>query len=453
MMPQPRTLKTIRPSLRSAAVAALLSVFAGTVLPGFPAAAQQDATHDRVQELNRSGNWDEAARLAQSFLAEGAQKPSAQRCLVLSDLAYAQTRLHKSAEALETLASFDRECKSLPTHLSWVYAEIARLRSELSAQPGLMKAKPGPTLAREDNFWQTAAPSTLQLNADALRRHADLCARTGADACLVVYKGKIVQELYGAGYKAPMYAMSSTKSITGLLVGALLDDGKIKSVDEPVCNYVREWCAGEKGKVTLRHLLSMTSGLPRLRDESVGLVADKNSFVINQMLATEPGAAWAYSNEGVQLLSPIIDRAAGEPAQDYARRRLFEPLGMTATHLHLDAKGHAWTYADMETTARDFARIGLLMLNKGVWQGRRVLSESWVEQSTRPSQTLKPRYGLLWWLFDDPKGYAALGYLDTNLYVFPGQELVVVRMQSKPLARQPDYEPEALAIFKQLAGK
>jgi CubicO group peptidase (beta-lactamase class C family) len=107
----------------------------------------------------------------------------------------------------------------------------------------------------------------------------------------------------------------------------------------------------------------------------------------------------------------------------------------------------------METTPRDFARLGVLMLNKGEWRGRRVLSRSWVEQSTRPSQTLNPNYGLLWWLLDDPKGYAALGHLDTNLYVFPDRELLVVRMQSEPLTPQPSYHSEALAIFKQLTDK
>ena len=449
----PRTRTTNRHCLRGAALAALLSALACAALLAPAAAAQQDSPLARMLELNRSGRWDEAARLAQEFLAAGARKPVAQRCEALYDLAYAQTRLGRSAEALGTLASFHKECKRLPPSLSWISGETARLRSELSGKSAPTTPKPEPTPARDDDFWQTAVPAALGLNTEALKRHADLCLRTGADACLVVYKGKIVQELYGARYRTPMMAMSSTKSVTGLLVGALLEDGKIKSVDEPVCNYVREWCAGAKGKVTLRHLLSMTSGLPRLRGESVGFVSDKNSFVVNRPLAAEPGSAWAYSNEGVQLLSPVIDKAAGEPAQDYARRRLFEPLGMSETRLHLDEKKHAWTYADMETTPRDFARLGVLMLNKGVWRGRRVLSESWVEQSTRPSQQLNPGYGLLWWLIDDPKGYAALGHLDTNLYVFPAQELIVVRMQSKPLDPQPPYQPEALAIFKQLTGQ
>ncbi len=102
----------------------------------------------------------------------------------------------------------------------------------------------------------------------------------------------------------------------------LIADGKIKSVDAPVCSSISEWCAGNKAKVTLRHLLTMTSGLPRMFEEGVGYVSDKNLFVINLPLAAEPGKAWAYSNEGVQLLSPILDKAAGEPIQDYARKRL-----------------------------------------------------------------------------------------------------------------------------------
>ena len=452
-MPCPRTPISTARNVRAAALAALLSACgaAAWLTPG--AAARQDPTLTKVLELNRSGKWDEAARVAEGFLAAGARKPVAQRCEALHGLAYAQTRLGMTAEGVGTLASFDRECRNLPQHLRWITAETDKLRPQLySVRPEPFPPRPQPPVVREDNFWQTADPATLGLNVDALKRHATLCLRTGADACLVVYKGRIVQELYGRGYTSPLMAMSSTKSVTGLLVGALIDDGKIKSADEPVCNYVGEWCEGLKGRVTLRHLLTMTSGLPRLEGrQSVGFVGDKNPYVIGQPLAAEPGSAWAYSNEGVQLLSPVIDRAAGEPAEDFARRRLFEPLGMNATRLHLDEKGHAWTYAAMETTPRDFARLGVLMLDGGVWRGRRVLSESWVAESTKPSQKLNPNYGLLWWLI--PSGYAALGNLDTNLYVFPAQELIVARMQSKPLDPQPPYHEEALAIFKQLTAR
>jgi hypothetical protein len=407
-------------------------------------AAHQDGILDKMMELNRKGEWEQAARLAQTFLISSDPKSPMQRCQAYYELAYAQTRLRRSEEAQDTLRIYDKECGERDGS-NYMSANVTRLRAELTAKPQ--------PLGLDDSFWQTVKPSTLGMNVQALNLHGDLCTRTGADTCLVVYKGKIVQERYYRSYQAPAMAMSSTKSITGILVGMLIDDGKIKSIDEPVCTYIEEWCAGQKGKVRLRHLLTMTSGLPRMFSEGVSSVGDKNPFVINLALATEPGTVWAYSNEGVQLLSPILDKAAGEPLQDYARKRLFEPLGMRGTRLHLDERGHAWTYADMETTPRDFARIGLLMLNKGVWQGKRIVSESWVKQLTTPSQILNPHYGLLWWLFDNPKGYAALGYLDTNLYIFPEKDLIVVRMQSKPLAQQQPYEDEALTLFNQLTQK
>lgn len=405
------------------------------------AAAQEAAPLTQMVELNRSGRWEQAAQLAQRFLDANAEKSNDERCEAYYHLAYAQVRLGLTERAQAGLVTYERQCRGVaPSH--WLPREVARLREELAPR----KASP----VRDDGFWRAGDPATLGVDVPALESHRRLCERTGADACLVVRRGRIVQEVYSARYRVPMYAMSSTKSITGLLVGMLIDDGKIVGVDEPVCAYIPEWCRGGRGKVTLRHLLTMTSGLPRMFDEGVASTNDKNRFVIGLSPSKEPGTAWAYSNEGVQLLSPILDKAAGEPIQEYARKRLFEPLGMRDTRLHLDGKGHAWTYADMETTPRDLARIGLLMLNKGVWQGRRILSEAWVEQSTRRSQEFQTDYGLLWWLYANPKGYAALGHLNTNLYVFPEQELVVVRMQSKPLDQQSPYGPEALRLFGQL---
>jgi CubicO group peptidase (beta-lactamase class C family) len=126
---------------------------------------------------------------------------------------------------------------------------------------------------------------------------------------------------------------------------------------------------------------------------------------------------------------------------------------MDDTRLRLDGKGHAWTYADAETTLRDFARLGELMRNKGRWGGEQVVPEAWVDSSTRPCP-LNSTYGYLWWLFDNPKGFAARGYLDTHCYVFPDLELVVARIQARPyLFTTETYEPKALNLFKQFVRK
>jgi CubicO group peptidase (beta-lactamase class C family) len=141
------------------------------------------------------------------------------------------------------------------------------------------------------------------------------------------------------------------------------------------------------------------------------------------------------------------------PLQDFAKDRLFRPLGMDETGLQVDGKGHAWTYADAQTSLRDFARLGELMRNKGRWRGRKVVPEAWVDASTQPCSR-NPGYGYLWWLVGDPNGFAALGYLNTNCFVFPKLELVVARIQSRPyLFATEQYEPKALSLFKRIVPK
>jgi CubicO group peptidase (beta-lactamase class C family) len=311
-----------------------------------------------------------------------------------------------------------------------------------------------------DGFWKKAEPEKMGLDARALERHREHAQRSGADAVLVVYKGRIVSEWYSARYKEPIVTMSSVKSWTGLLVGMLIEDGKIKSVDDPVSDYLPEWKEGAKAKVTVRHLLTMTSGLKRRLgtepgpDQSVGFApTDKNDFVLKLPLTYKPGERWEYSNEGVQLLSPLLDKAAGRPIQEYARDRLFKPVGMSPrTRLKETAQGHAWTYADAETTLRDFARIGVLMLNKGRWGDTQVVPEKWVSESTRPcphKTSFGTSYGYLWWLLDDPPGFATKGYRDTNCYVFPSLDLVVARMQNTP-GPEGVYEPAGLKLIKEI---
>jgi CubicO group peptidase (beta-lactamase class C family) len=329
----------------------------------------------------------------------------------------------------------------------------------LMAGPALVDARAQAPRPKVD--WEVVDPKTSGLDIEVIEAYRVLRERSRADACLVAHKGKIILEWYGPNYKLPITTMSSMKSWTGLLVGMLIADGKIKDVDQPVSDFLPEWGEGEKAKVTLRHLLTMTSGLKQRKgrepgpDQSVGFVGDKNAFVIGLPLSEAPGKTWSYSNEGVQLLSPILEKAAGVPLQDYAQTRLFEPLGMTMTRLKLDQKGHPWTYADAETSLRDFAKIGQLMLQGGKWGGRQIVPESWVSDSTQACPQY-PFYGYLWWLkIDGSKGFATRGYRDTDCYVLPEQSLVVARMQNNQPAdgAAPYSIKEAATMFRNMVKK
>ncbi len=288
----------------------------------------------------------------------------------------------REKEFSEQIAARKKELSQLNTKAATIRALAMAERNSGEKELSELKTKAAAWHdALGDGFWKKADPATLGLDPRAVERHRDHAQRSGADAVLVVYKGRIVSEWYAARYKEPIYTMSSVKSWTGLLVGMLIADGKIKSVDDKVSDYLPEWKEGEKAKVTVRHLLTMTSGLKRRLgkdpgpDQSVGYAEpmDKNDFVRKLPLTFTPGERWDYSNEGVQLLSPLLDKAAGRPIQEYARDRLFKPVGMSRTRLKETAKGHAWTYADAETTLRDFARIGVLMLNKGRWGDTQVV--------------------------------------------------------------------------------
>jgi CubicO group peptidase (beta-lactamase class C family) len=405
-----------------------------------------------ARDANRRGKYDEATRYARAAIGRRELGPEA-LCPAWLNVFYAAHRTGDKAAAAAAVRSFDEAAARLPAD-DPVLIEMIELKQALGLGGGVAPPVVAPTPAEGDGFWQSADPAALGLDPAAIKEHLELAKASGADGVLVAYRGKVVSEWYSPRYRTPAATMSSVKSITGLLAGLLIADGKL-ALDDPVSRFVPGWAERRRGRVTVRHLLTMTSGLSQFRapGQGVAVADDKNAYVVGLEPTSEPGSRWDYSNEGVQLLSPILEKAAGVPLQDYARDRLFRPLGMEETRLRLDAKGHAWTYADAETSLRDFARLGEMMRNKGHWRGRPIVPAAWVDASTRPCPQ-NARYGYLWWLITEPKGFAARGYLDTNCYVFPGLELVVARVQARPylFATEP-YEPKALALFKKIVRK
>jgi CubicO group peptidase (beta-lactamase class C family) len=268
------------------------------------------------------------------------------------------------------------------------------------------------------------------------------CQSSKADEILLLHNGTPIchwqnphcDSLY-------MGTASMVKSWTGLLLGSMIDRGLIGSVEDPVCQYLPEWKPGCENGVRIRHLLSMSGGLNRRGARGVLSKGDMNAYVLQLKPDTLPDIRFSYSNESVQLLGILMEKAAGKPADQLFREYLFEPLGMDSTSLMRDSAGNFVAYGGCRTTMQDAAQVGLLMLNKGRHNDRQIVPAAWVERSVSPSEKA-PYYGYLWWLDYQSahKNFAATGDLGQMTIVFPELGLVFLRRQNC------DTSPESIAM-------
>jgi CubicO group peptidase (beta-lactamase class C family) len=231
--------------------------------------------------------------------------------------------------------------------------------------------------------------------------------------------------------------MSVTKFVTALAIGFLLEEERLTSVDEPLSTWFEEWAEGEKAEVTLRHLLTHTSGIEIGRDEQgrpnarvLNAEADKVAFVRASKLTAKPGTEYAYSNEGAALLAGVIAFASGEEAEDYLAKKLFQPLGIRKWSWDRDGADRTLTYANLQLSARDLARIGQ-MIAEG---GKGILKPETIRLLGSPATPLSKTQGLLWMLrLDDAGkvvGYYHTGWLGQFLCIYPERKLVAVRLRS-----------------------
>jgi len=204
---------------------------------------------------------------------------------------------------------------------------------------------------------------------------------------------------------------------------------------------------------------------------------DKTAFSIGLGQDAPPDEVWKYNNSAIQTLSAVFAAATGEDMADFAQERLLGPLGMSDSRLTRDRAGNPLAFMGVQSTCRDMARFGHLMLNDGTWAGERVLSEAWVRDSTgAPSQDLNSAYGWLWWLnrpgpqlgdeqaLGDAAGddtrigqmvpdapqdtFFALGLGGQVVAVDPGSQTVVVRLgPSGYPPGTPRYEPGDAAVL------
>jgi CubicO group peptidase (beta-lactamase class C family) len=273
-------------------------------------------------------------------------------------------------------------------------------------------------------------------------------ADTDTTAFLVIHDDTLLYEGYFNGYDrtSTQTSFSVAKSFASALVGIAIQEGHIGSVDDPVTEYIPELEGQGMDKVTIRHLLTMSSGLKYSGEGGGGgpLGDDAKTYYdpnLRELALTvepevEPGTRWEYNNYHPLLLGMILERATDRPVATYLSQKIWRPLGMEADgswSLDSEASGFEKMESGINGRAIDFAKFGRLYLNEGEWDGRQVVPAGWVEQSTRVDTTSDPAdfYQYLWWVdvVEPERGrFLARGNLGQFIYVAPDKDLVIVRM-------------------------
>ena len=270
-------------------------------------------------------------------------------------------------------------------------------------------------------------------------------------AIVVVQNGWVVAERYGVGITptTPLIGWSMTKSLTHALIGIAVGNGQLR-LNAPLSLPEWENNNDDRQKITLDHLLRMNSGLS-FDERTQGLDSDlvqmltqeanTGTFASEQPLVGRIGRDWSYSSGTTNILSRGL-RLALNNDLDYWRypyEALFKPLGMSSAYLETDASGNFVASSLGWASARDWARLGLLYLNEGIWDGRQVLPKGWSQHAITPSKGSRKRYGAHWWLSskrrrpDLPRdSYSAEGYEGQLILVVPSSKAVIVRLGQTP---------------------
>jgi CubicO group peptidase (beta-lactamase class C family) len=286
-------------------------------------------------------------------------------------------------------------------------------------------------------------------------------ADTGTQAFIVIQDDHILYEKYFNGVQRDsiVTSFSVAKSFTSALIGAAIDDGFIRSVDDPITLHLPELADRDPrfGAITIRDLLMMSSGIrysdgvPLLSDDGTKtyLFPDLRQLALDRSrIAETPGEHFLYNNYHPLLLGMILERATGVDVTEYLQQKIWGPLGMEfdgSWSLDSEESGFEKMESGINARAIDFAKFGRLFLHKGNWDGAQVIPADWIAESTQedPSvdrdeyyrdfhlhETLDGYYKYMWWGLPRSEGeydFSAVGKYGQYIYVSPAANLIIVR--------------------------
>lgn len=272
-------------------------------------------------------------------------------------------------------------------------------------------------------------------------------------AFLVIRHDSLLFETYRDGWNDTLTSniYSATKTIVGMLAGIALDEGKIQSLDDPVSRYIPSYRKGMQADVTIRHLLTMSGGMAW--DEAYSSLFsvtthgyygnDLYKLVTGLEVCDRPGVQYSYRSGETQLLAFVIEAATGKTLSQYAEEKLWKPMQAERDAYWLLDKqdGDEKAFCCFHTTARDVARFARLMLHRGNWNGRQLVSQAYMDEMMRPASWLKDQwgkdslnyYGYQTWImhYHDQVNPYMRGMLGQYIIAIPSQDAIVVRLGRK----------------------
>ena len=299
----------------------------------------------------------------------------------------------------------------------------------------------------------------------------DFLERTYTNALLVMKNGRIVTEIYrnNSTPQSRFIGWSMTKSITSVLIGCAMEDGYIDSLNTAISHYLPELIGGGYEDVSIRHVMQMRSGVDyeeRYDFANPGIAASNHisSLVKNNSRFTDvaktltrlnqPGEVFQYKTIDTAVLGWLIERKTGMSTAAYTERCLWEPLGAEADGFYImdgpPGTGREFSGAGFNATLRDYARVGQMVLNGGVANGQRIVSEDWIKLSTQPSGGEDQRrggYGYQWWTMGNSEAFSAIGLQGQYIYIDPDTETVIVKLSYFPPGDNSAQDGETLAFM------
>jgi CubicO group peptidase (beta-lactamase class C family) len=287
--------------------------------------------------------------------------------------------------------------------------------------------------------WRTSTPEEQGLDSTKLAEMLKTIQekKIPIDSLLVIRNGEVILDatFYPYDGKLVHNLASVTKSVMTTLIGIAAEQGKLQ-LDQPMVSFFPDRTIADlddrKEEITVRNLASMVNGMasgclagdfPTI--EKMQAAPDWVQAALDRKMVSEPGKYFCYDSPGMHLLSAILQKATGMTALDFARKNLFEPMGISDVIWEPDPQGYTRGWGDLHLKPRDAAKLGYLWLNKGFWDGKQIVPASWVDEAVTPlSKAGEDGYGYGWWVSQD--SYYASGRGGQNIKIAPALNAIVV---------------------------